>query len=620
MGDIGVPSNGAAVREMWAPPPNPRLSSIGSESWARAEKLTQDIIFNVQPTIVSEKRRKSLIDYVQRLFRGSLHCEVFSYGSVPLKTFLPDGDIDLTAFGGSVADDGLAASMVSILEEENRNKDAEFSIEDVQLICAEVKLVKCIIQNIIVDISFNQIGGLCSLCFLEKVDQFIGKDHLFKRSIILIKAWCYYESRILGAHHGLISTYALEILILYIFHLFHATLDGPLAVLYKFLDYFSNFEWDKYCISLAGPVRLSSLPEIVVEMPQNSSGDFLLSNDFIRECIGEFSVPSNVGEMSSRSFQQKHLNIVDPLKENNNLGRSVGKGNFYRICSAFTYGASKLGRVLQSKDNIAGELTNFFSNTLSRHRTSTKRSDDVEDLSPSAKDCKVDGFARLSGDSIESACSIKQSLTLCNDSDDGSPVLGSLCKPFFAPHLFFTKSTCNKHEGKKGSEKDDHSDDKDRILNGLCDLSGDYEHHVSCLQYGQQCYEQPGLPLAPPSLFQVKHLSDSVQQPSQSIKYGFSQRICGGAFIPTPLSYTMNHQPSLSVPSFAFGFEEMPKLHGTGTYLPNVNRLPRCYRHSKGRSEASLSYTIKNEKKTTLEEMPQSYPAVDRRVVFNQSF
>lgn len=33
----------------------------------------------------------------------------------------------------------------------------------------QVKLVKCIIQNIVVDISFNQLGGLCTLCFLEKV-------------------------------------------------------------------------------------------------------------------------------------------------------------------------------------------------------------------------------------------------------------------------------------------------------------------------------------------------------------------------------------------------------------------------------------------------------------------
>lgn len=46
----------------------------------------------------------------------------------------------------------------------------------------------------------------------------------------MIKAWCFYESRILGAHHGLISTYALETLVLYIFHVFNNCFTGPLEV------------------------------------------------------------------------------------------------------------------------------------------------------------------------------------------------------------------------------------------------------------------------------------------------------------------------------------------------------------------------------------------------------
>jgi hypothetical protein len=45
-----------------------------------------------------------------------------------------------------------------------------------------------------------------------------------------IKAWCYYESRLLGAHHGLISTYALETLVLYVFNKYHSSRDSPLAV------------------------------------------------------------------------------------------------------------------------------------------------------------------------------------------------------------------------------------------------------------------------------------------------------------------------------------------------------------------------------------------------------
>ena len=64
----------------------------------------------------------------------------------------------------------------------------------------------------------------------RQVDRLIGRDHLFKRSIILVKGWCFYESRILGAHHGLLSTYALEVLVLYVFHVFNQSLRGPLEV------------------------------------------------------------------------------------------------------------------------------------------------------------------------------------------------------------------------------------------------------------------------------------------------------------------------------------------------------------------------------------------------------
>ena len=39
-----------------------------------------------------------------------------------------------------------------------------------------------------------------------------------------------------------------------------------------------------------------------------------------------FSVPFRGLETNSRTFPLKHLNIIDPLRENNNLGRSVNKG------------------------------------------------------------------------------------------------------------------------------------------------------------------------------------------------------------------------------------------------------------------------------------------------------
>ena len=54
--------------------------------------------------------------------------------------------------------------------------------------CAQVKLLKCLVDNIVVDISFNQLGGLCTLAFLEEIDRLVTPEHLFKKSIILVRS------------------------------------------------------------------------------------------------------------------------------------------------------------------------------------------------------------------------------------------------------------------------------------------------------------------------------------------------------------------------------------------------------------------------------------------------
>lgn len=51
----------------------------------------------------------------------------------------------------------------------------------------QVRLLKCLVDNIVVDISFNQIGGLCTLAFLESMDRRVDREHLFKKSIILVR-------------------------------------------------------------------------------------------------------------------------------------------------------------------------------------------------------------------------------------------------------------------------------------------------------------------------------------------------------------------------------------------------------------------------------------------------
>ncbi|KAK9167956.1 hypothetical protein Syun_000096 [Stephania yunnanensis] len=346
-------------------PGNPDPLSIGQECWVAGDRVTREEVLRVlRPTVVAEQRRRLVAGYVRKLVRDCVGGEVFAFGSVPLRTYLPDGDIDLTSVSGKKADDTLAMEVHACLEKEAQNNDMEFDLKDVQYIDAEV-------------------------------NQFIGKDHIFKCSIILIKAWCYYESRILGAYHGLISTYALEIMVLHIFNLFHSSLNGPLSVLYKFLDYYSKFDWEKYGVSIKGPVNVSFLPKIIAETPENDGYPLLLPNEFMQNCISLCITPLRSQEINQKPFTRKYLNIVDPLRDNNNLGRSVNKGNFYRIRAALSYGARQLGRILSTKEeNIGDELKKFFFSTLERHKNDF-RADLKGNLPTNCDDAKfVPSFAK----------------------------------------------------------------------------------------------------------------------------------------------------------------------------------------------------------------------------------
>ncbi|TKY61268.1 Poly(A) RNA polymerase cid14 [Spatholobus suberectus] len=325
--------------EGWAQPPSGILPNgllpneaasvmrvLDMERWSKAEERTAELIACIQPNPPSEERRYAVADYVQRLIMKCFPCQVFTFGSVPLKTYLPDGDIDLTAFSKNQnMKDVWAHQVCDMLKNEEKDENAEFRVKEVQYIQAEVKIIKCLVENIVVDISFNQLGGLCTLCFLEEVDNLINQNHLFKHSIILTKAWCYYESRILGAHHGLISTYALETLVLYIFHVFNNSFAGPFEVLYRFLEFFSKFDWDNFCVSLWGPVPISSLPDVTAEPPRKDGGDLLLSKLFLDACSSVYAVFPGGQENQGQPFSSKHFNVIDPLRVNNNLGRSVSK-------------------------------------------------------------------------------------------------------------------------------------------------------------------------------------------------------------------------------------------------------------------------------------------------------
>ncbi len=73
--------------------------------------------------------------------------------------------------------------------------------------------------------------------------------------------------------------------------------------------------------------------------------ELLLDETFMRKVLDEYGQSS--AKPDPRGFVIKSLNIRDPLLASNNLGRSVNKASFIRICKAFRHGAKTLTKILQ---------------------------------------------------------------------------------------------------------------------------------------------------------------------------------------------------------------------------------------------------------------------------------
>ena len=409
----------------------------------------------LQPCLQSETRRYAIasyiVDCVKRCFQGGARyalprrVEAFPFGSVPLKAYLPDGDLDISIFTEAKLKDSWAHDLKSFLQGEmlagegsvgsgqgrNGKGRSGIQIQEVQIIQAEVKLVKCIVSGLEVDVSCNALGGLCAVAFLEWCDEWLGKNHLLKKSILLVKAWCYYESRLLGAHHGMLSSYALEVMVLFILNVHGSELDSPLEVFHRFMQVFAEFDFDRYCLSILGPIELDSFPHPrldVLALPTNQEPLFGAAE--LRDAVSQYStkpeeatcaieclshsLSCSRNERPSFHLNRKHMNIMDPLMPTNNLGRSVSKSNSVRMRTAFAHGARSLTHVFMYQEPAVASqrIALYFNNTWnSIHRVSFDNrsfSTSTGRLSPEYLFMNTSASQRLGGTPIMSVPSVPE--------------------------------------------------------------------------------------------------------------------------------------------------------------------------------------------------------------------
>ncbi|KAI3867163.1 hypothetical protein MKX03_021021 [Papaver bracteatum] len=371
-------------------------SSSSKERWMKAEERASELLRLIQPNNQSELYRNFVADYVKTLITQNCSCMVETIESSATKTYLPGAAIDLTVLlDEKNLKDPWYDEFRKILENEEKSATAKFSVKNIQYVPSEeVSLLKCTVGAVGVNISVNMRTALGSHCMFERADRLkIKQNHLLKRSIILIKAWCYRESQILD---DIISPYALQTMILYIFQIFDSnSFAGPLEVLFCFLEFYSNFDWENLCVSLSGPIALSALTD-TTESPRNDSRELHLFNQSSTDFFSSFSKYKLLKRNWPDTFIPKDFNVIDPFCNTNNLGRKVSKVDLFRIHSAFAYGAKMLVKLLYcEEDEVISEFDCFFKNTWDRHGSGSRPDALNHELSPFNPDDHFDGYEYL---------------------------------------------------------------------------------------------------------------------------------------------------------------------------------------------------------------------------------
>jgi hypothetical protein len=341
------------------------------------------------PTSEALQNRIEILGFIEMLVGNTLRAQVFPTGSFALRTFLPSSDIDVSAFmvQGQTPDwyikvnESLCIASSQNFSSHGNNppsspnkgksqqqqqlelgpggRYSHLKVHNVSFVNADVKIVKCAVNNIQVDISANQVGAVASVSFFDHVDQVLGRNHIFKQSLLLVKAWLQLEAPrlypegigvdVLNSASGGLSTYALQLLVLCAInncgesmwqHVTH-----PLDILFLFLEVYSDWDFESHVVSFRGKLTTQMQPvldegSVATVLPDGIECPFFTEYNQRYGADGPPASSNNDGQ-ASRGQQQsvppqlmspkpnaalfsfKSCNIVDPLNPLKNAGRSI---------------------------------------------------------------------------------------------------------------------------------------------------------------------------------------------------------------------------------------------------------------------------------------------------------
>ena len=278
-------------------------------NYKKIEELFVDFILGIiGPNEERERERNSNLsivkDIITRILTKKLPdyiTHVLPYGSFPIKTYLKDADIDITIFFESKLDKKILNDLsnykiekvISLIKDEIDKQNRESSFElftDIKIIKADIRLLKFKIGSISVDVSINNFAGLFKIIFFNYIqNQFDlqfnkkklfsdnsykdSKINIFKRTLLLIKGWCFYEGKLLGSNVSLLASYTLEVLVIFLFNIHYDDIQNEFDGFQKFFELMQKFSWEKNTVTLYGIISNLEFDLKLKDFNNSSSDD-----------------------------------------------------------------------------------------------------------------------------------------------------------------------------------------------------------------------------------------------------------------------------------------------------------------------------------------------------------
>jgi hypothetical protein len=200
--------------------------------------------------------------------------------------------------------------------------------------------------------------------FMNYFEKKLKNPLLFKRALILIKAWCFYESGILGSNIGLLATYALEVLIVYLFNYHAEEIKNEFDAFFLFFKILKEINWEKNILHLAGTCEIDKYnPSDFIDKLENCDEDSLKEYFVFLKQFEKLKEIDKAQTSFKKIFTTKYFNIIDPIFPTNNLGKSVTFHNFSKLKKVFEIGYNDTQAIIKLRD-IAKTNPFIYLNTL----------------------------------------------------------------------------------------------------------------------------------------------------------------------------------------------------------------------------------------------------------------